>query len=404
MPNPFRTLTTILSVFILAAGSSRGEEPGEQLSKEAALLVKQSTAYVKGKTGHGSGFVVRPNAIATNAHVVKNELPEDMSVQFVNAKGEVPKYKVQLLYKDGIRDLAFLRVVEPLVERPPLKVAPNFDPSTKPAVFVVGNPAQAIRGVSLVNSIGRVRCEGVPAMIRDQPYLQLIHQMPEKDPKDQNNLLDPDRQVGPGNSGGPVVDRNGTVIGILTAGIMTKVGGAGGEVVPIPTENFYAVPCAAVNVALEKLGPPEKWDDRIRKATAQHVLDLAMTNTYVHGRVTELFFISRINPASNISRDKELVAAFKEIDKELAEQGEAMLKAAKKNPDLTQLQWQKLHGFRDSLDLLRRITQKNWFGPADMRQGKDTVAKCREYYEKFCNENGLSDRPAEERLKKILPR
>ena len=103
------------------------------------------------------------------------------------------------------------------------------------------------------------------------------------------------------------------------------------------------------------------------------------------------------------AQDRALIAAFQELDKELEVQTRPALKAALNNPDLKDDQKEKLHGFRGSLDLLRRAIQKD-FGPTGFKQFQETLAKCRAYYEKFNEVNKLSDRRAEDLNNQVLPK
>ena len=77
-------LCTLLAIFLLS-GLARGDKPSAQLPQDVAQRVKNATAYFDGKHGHGSGFVVLPNVVATNSHVIREEGLEDIVIRFVNS-------------------------------------------------------------------------------------------------------------------------------------------------------------------------------------------------------------------------------------------------------------------------------------------------------------------------------
>src|SRR5207245_957582 len=85
-----------------------GPRPLEDLVRDCA----PSVALVKGKTGHGTGFLLPNNVLATNAHVVSLEFEENIRVHFPSAPaGKRGPYRAKYIWADRKRDLAFLEVV-----------------------------------------------------------------------------------------------------------------------------------------------------------------------------------------------------------------------------------------------------------------------------------------------------
>ncbi len=173
-----------------------------------------SIALVKGKASNGTGFLVRPGVIATNAHVIEDEFLSDLEVRFPSAPaGQQGPSHVELLDQDTKRDLAFLAVESKL---PALEVAPSYRFIKGEDITVIGNPGLGDE-VVLENAISR----GV---------------MSSKTVLDGLNYLQLSIAVNPGNSGGPVFDSTGRVIGVATL----KATGAEAMAFCIPVEDIHA--------------------------------------------------------------------------------------------------------------------------------------------------------------------
>src|SRR5262249_5163379 len=160
--------------------------------------------------------------VATNSHVIDDEFVSSLEVRFPSAPdGKQGPYPAELLYEDPRRDLAFLKVASDL---PAIEVAPSYTFVKGEDVTVIGNPGLG-EDVVLENAISR----GVMSSKADldgQHYLQLSI------------------AVNPGNSGGPVFDSAGRVIGVVTLK-STK------------TEAMaFSIPVEEVRAAMAKVGSP----------------------------------------------------------------------------------------------------------------------------------------------------
>ncbi|MEI2296496.1 DegQ family serine endoprotease [Ensifer sp. MJa1] len=164
----------------------------------------------------GSGFVIDPSGIiVTNNHVIEGA--DDIEVNFANGT----KLKAKLIGKDTKTDLAVLKV-EP---KAPLK-AVSFGDSRKMRigdwVMAIGNPF----GLGGSVSVGIISARG--RNINAGPY---------------DNFIQTDAAINRGNSGGPLFNMQGEVIGINTA-IISPSGGSIGIGFSVPTE-------LAANVVLQ---------------------------------------------------------------------------------------------------------------------------------------------------------
>ncbi|MGF0538528.1 DegQ family serine endoprotease [Agrobacterium sp. ES01] len=156
----------------------------------------------------GSGFVIDPKGyIVTNNHVIENA--DDIEVVFPDGT----QLKAKLVGTDTKTDLSVLKV-EP---KTPLK-AVKFGDSRKMRigdwVMAIGNPF----GLGGSVTLGIISARG--RNINAGPY---------------DNFIQTDAAINKGNSGGPLFNMDGDVIGINTA-IISPSGGSIGIGFSVPTE------------------------------------------------------------------------------------------------------------------------------------------------------------------------
>lgn len=183
-------------LLILVLRRERQATPPPRLTTaQVASRTLPSVAAIRGKHRRGSGFVIAPGVLVTNYHVIAKDLLRNVVIEFPSdpqSPGAVP---VRLRYADPTEDLALLTVpyrIKPLQLASMRKYQPGQE------ILVVGSPGLGHSEVVLHNAVARgllsTRTE-----LDGKPYYQL------------------DVTVNPGNSGGPVIDDEGHVIGVVTA-------------------------------------------------------------------------------------------------------------------------------------------------------------------------------------------
>ena len=141
--------------------------------------------------GGGSGFVLdKQGHIVTNQHVVEGA--EDVSVRFAGGVRET----AEIVGEDPDTDVAVIRVDAPADLLRPLTLGDSEAIAVGDPVIAIGNPLNV--GISVTTGI--VSGLGRPIQAPNDFFI--------------NNAVQTDAAISSGNSGGPLFDARGTVIGI----------------------------------------------------------------------------------------------------------------------------------------------------------------------------------------------
>src|SRR5437867_11426633 len=215
------------------------EAPRADADPASALLDAYSQAVIRvvervspsvinvrrGRSG-GSGVIVTPDGYAlTNAHVVEGV--RDVGVTITNGTDEM---RAPVVGSDPATDLAVIRI-----PRSGLQAAELADTETLRVgqlVIAIGDPL----GFHSTVTTGVVSAVGRSLRGRDGRLIE--------------NVIQTDAALNPGNSGGPLVDTHGKVIGINTA------------IIPMAQGICFAIPAATARLVAGML----IRDGRVRRA------------------------------------------------------------------------------------------------------------------------------------------
>jgi S1-C subfamily serine protease len=204
-----------------AAGSNR------PLSNRAVYdLIRPSVVDVTATLGYddetasGTGFFVSPRdgLVLTNNHVIR-----DATSVTVSLPGTQRSYQAQIVGVDTSADIAVLRIT-PLPGAPSAPIGDSATVAVGTTVVAIGNRAGAdgapVLAPGVISATGRT----ISAADGASGFTETLH-----------NMLQTTAKIQPGDSGGPLADSAGAVIGVDTAA------GTGGA------EAGYAIP---INVAI----------------------------------------------------------------------------------------------------------------------------------------------------------
>ena len=187
-------------VFVMCLTAFYGINAAAALTpQQVATTALTSTVLIKDPEGHGSGFVIGPGQIATNYHVIEGVEIDDLTVTLVKETAEHPVDA--FLAIDRANDLAILKVSG--ISAPALTLGNSDTVQIGQSAYVAGTPAE-------LDYVGTFS-DGIISAIR-----------PEGNEFVAGKILQMTTPITGGNSGGPVLDTNAKVIGIV---VSTYLGG-----------------------------------------------------------------------------------------------------------------------------------------------------------------------------------
>ncbi len=183
--------------------------------------------------GHGSGIVVAPDKILTNAHVVEEGVfNAGMTFQIIPSFGG-ETYMATIIKWSPENDLALLQLEQGAQLIPAKFYGGTVDNGED--IFAIGYPgsvdvAMQLDEEDILRPQPPVRTRGTISAGRSaKAYDTLLHTAP----------------IGPGNSGGPIVDHCGRVVGVNSFGSTNQSGGS---------EFYFAITIREVSAFLKAQG------------------------------------------------------------------------------------------------------------------------------------------------------
>lgn len=225
--------------------------PFEQIPQQRQQQQQQQPETKRQKVAGGTGFVIKEDGLAlTNKHVVA-----DKEADYTAVTKEGKEYDVEVISRDPVNDLAVIQLHEKTEDKKDRKTGEKKDFGAKPEnlpAAKLGNSATLKVGQKVL-AIGNARGEYENSVTAG--IISAIDR--EISASDQagggsetlSGLIQTDAAINYGNSGGPLINIGGEVIGINTA-IDASANGIG-----------FAIPINQVKPALQSI---EKYGKIVR--------------------------------------------------------------------------------------------------------------------------------------------
>src|SRR5947209_1160810 len=185
---------------------SAGLQPDEQNNIDVYRIARQATVYITSTTVNldffyrqvasqslGSGFVVNEDGfILTNYHVISGSSRIQVTLS------DQTRYTARALDTDRSDDLALIKI-DPKKRLPFVRLGDSDRLQVGQKVLAIGNPfgLEGTLTAGVVSSIGRA--------------------LPRENNANLQGMIQTDAAINGGNSGGPLLDSSGSVVGINTA-------------------------------------------------------------------------------------------------------------------------------------------------------------------------------------------
>ena len=215
MTRPHPILIALVAVLLVTGAAAVSAQPSDravQLDAQLEQTIELATAYISveytkpNTTRHyiesGTGFFVTPTSLITNHHVIEEALNTDgaeLKVRVFSGTRDSRSFPGKVLKYDAHADLALVGVQAPDLPRiTPLQICPDL-PGKQMQVFAFGFPL----GTMLDRS-----ANGPNVCLRRGYISRLIND---------GESIEADLNIDKGISGGPLVDGEGAVRGVVRA-------------------------------------------------------------------------------------------------------------------------------------------------------------------------------------------
>ena len=204
-----------LTLILLTAAVALPAPPIDMMKNQAFLIAVAHTVQGKKSSGTGSGFPIDAKHIITNYHVCC-EAPEGAKTDILVVVSEKEVYTVVKVYASDNKDIGILELDTPL-KTPPVALVTRDHLKEGQDVWAVGFPGASMR-------VGDEAAAFVPSISKGivSKFFSTPPRVKDGQPVSHIQMT---TAVNSGNSGGPLFDECGRVVGIVVAKALTSLGG-----------------------------------------------------------------------------------------------------------------------------------------------------------------------------------
>ncbi len=196
------------------------KNPESTIAKRVYKRANPAVVTIRGNGGWGSGFIIDGGYVVTNAHVLRGQ-PAVMTLIMADGKTEIPADLVG--FANGGIDLAVLKINRQK-KFPALQLAKTKSIEVGDSIYAIGTPLQELNQNTFTSGmVSALRLKG--------------------------ELIQHNAAINEGNSGGPLLNDKGEVVGVNMAGAYSSVEDAQGNQVARGTGNVgvsYAISVSIV--------------------------------------------------------------------------------------------------------------------------------------------------------------
>lgn len=222
-------MRVLVGLFLLLA-TLDAETPIEQMKQSTVrihIAVFDPSRNQGGIIGSGSGFVIGDRHIATNWHVCCSPLPRELArfrTALIVSTDKDHQLQAQVKWRSAEKDLAILETDKPL-ERTPVRFAGRKSLKETLTVWAIGFPGAADRA-------GGEEGIFIPTITEGKISRFIAGSFQSEGTA--TRIIQHTAATNPGNSGGPLFDDCGRVIGVNRAKSLTTVITANGRTERVP--------------------------------------------------------------------------------------------------------------------------------------------------------------------------
>lgn len=160
---------------------------------------------------HGTGFAVTPTRIVTNAHVIREALQDDtLRIGIVPSEGDDGAF-VRPVSVSPRNDLALLEIIDSSLSLPALTIAGGVDGSS-------GGDMSGVSAVGYPMNVDLAQGLEISDIFKAQPPVKSRGFLSGQRPSRQFDTILHTAPIARGNSGGPLLDGCGRVLGVNSFG------------------------------------------------------------------------------------------------------------------------------------------------------------------------------------------